>query len=410
MKKLFSLLLVLLPLVTYADFDPDIANQEYTTSMQSFDRQNVGWEWLFFDEAEGETVTYPYKACHYRYSSHPDYIVVSGEGPSAVFDQNGTLIRIVYLLPGVTFFYPENNSEFVSAIREYYEMTNNEDSETQAFSTLIWLQKTYLPKDYCIIKCKRLGSTGVKVELLKEGTEIYHGRSDRYQSILDYIFNGEPSSDSKTGYILAKPKQYSEGAYEGYRYPYTLSNKDIKKLESFINAANAQTCIRTTVYNQDDKEKNKIISFLPTIKKAESINIRPSHLIEVDNYNDVSLFHQNAIIQECSSKLLNMLMVSDYNSNKYHVQEESSETKSLIEERLGLIRKGSARYAESHERANRYIEQLNNDHFDDVRIIDIIRVDDISFNVVYPNNRIMRVSFYPEKYLTYGYKITYIDK
>lgn len=61
--------------------------------------------------------------------------------------------------------------------------------------------------------------------------------------------------------------------------------------------------------------------------------------------------------------------------------------------------------------ADRYVKQLWNDHEGEAKnIISIDRIDDVSFNVVFQNNRVMRVEYFSNESFSYKCNVYYLDK
>lgn len=128
-------------------------------------------------------------------------------------------------------------------------------------------------------------------------------------------------------------------------------------------------------------------------------------LVRVGMITNQSSYDRVQIIEEVQDELLRQAYIKDYRNNKYNFKKENTKAQNYVKKELKLIpdyvtlKNFFQTYSET---ANRYLEQLKNDHSCDfINLLKCERLTNLSFKATFANE-----SGEPSK----TYKVTYVGK
>lgn len=437
---LFILFILFQPFHLLADEydDSDYSQPQYlVVDRTSFDNQMAGWEWLVLEESESKTTSYPYALSFYTYSSHPDYIVrYDNNAPAwsfcAVYDKDGSLIRIPYLI---------KNRLFYSLCQAYaYALDERNKIQRKNEENRIKANRDF--KNYCV--------------------SVYDAKLNKITLPEGYGFN------RSLGGLVSSIEKKKKGKYEK-----ELSSDDLHEIldnGDILSKANADTSLMSLnlkIIDVNEKNGTKLILILPTINQSApnpEIQIKPSAVAFKGYQSEPSV-----VYEYCSKFLLKSLLIEAYQNNKYGIHNESNSVRRIIEDKLsvkvkdtdllkevcGILRyryregmtmrqlvanmvtsdritefdaKEKIRdaqkqaYFERYEMtysdgktpsgliASRFFSQIKQDHADELEPIAFNRVDETSFDIVFLNDRVVRVEFKQVEPFSCDYSFKLISK
>lgn len=431
--RLLSLLILLLPFLAYADGN---AESEYGPIAQylvvdcsSFDNHMSGWEWLIFDPSISMTSSYPIEMKYWVYTSHPEYIIryFSVYGSlCAVYDKDGTLLRIPYLIKYRFFSRFDEMNQNVYDVKERIKRKNE--------NARIRTEKDYY--NYCI----SLYEAMLKKITLPEGFALSTpvGSNEAYIVKVKMDKYGCVTSSNKELTPDDMSKIFGQGDI------LAVANADTSNISLYIKTVNA---------NKSGKKKYVCINYrINQSAPYTEIQIKPSDVAFQGIYDPE---YPNEVYKSCQKLLCAALIREAYNNNKYGIKNESKEVRRIIEDKFSIVVDESSLIADIYRIAgyryregmtikqlinkmmtvdrmsefaakeeiryalhrayyehfdityedektiagqivSRFVSQIKQEIADDLEPIAINRVNDISFDIVFPKERVIRVDYKQE--------------
>lgn len=261
----FVLLLFLITAMPCVALAQDTADMETIEERQNkfqmyverltFQRQMFGWEWLFTDGSELKEINYPTQVSFKRYDSHPQYrTCVKNDNDHAIYDSNGNLCRIDYLLRSDS--YSDPRYQFTIYDPKSYTFNHDYDYEYEDLSYRFLFDNIseYL-KETIANNSDTLGAfnTFVKQDLKKENSlRFLYGDPG-------YIFTICKKID-KNGNAKDNNLQYSNDELNIWKFFFDELNKNCKDYEFIVD---------TNV--QDNQHKDKVFGLDVYVKLLDRL-------------------------------------------------------------------------------------------------------------------------------------------
>ena len=300
----------------------------------NFIEQSEGWEWIVLEMGDRETrnESYPAKQQYYSYPSHADYRVAWDKGTQSysIYDNNGTLVRIAWLVPGDLMF---ENHYSISSIKERKVNAYNQHLND-------YLQKC---NNVFLDKMQPLAKTKYRIKAIKGGDNVFLDKM-RPLAKTKYGFEAIKGGDNEFQIYKEKNGFFDSG------YTSELKCEDEAWFNDFLKAANADTTVISIILkvkniDNNGNKKSLIIQYVYSetdefqslLLARENLNMVELTDIPYDiDCSRSSYIMEHGVFKEIYRFVLKKLMISDYQSNKYNVQNEPAGVKQEIEYRLGL--------------------------------------------------------------------------
>ena len=428
-----------------------------------------GWEWLVLekDDAETRSESYPTKFEYYFFQSHPNYRICWNKFTQSysIFNTDGTLNRISWLVNG-TISFDEMSSYRKQEVlelkkRKYYELINYylAKCEKLFYEKLKPLAESKYriqsikggSNEFQIYKNKKNVGLGIARGLLSG--RLYDDASSYTSELklededffnwlinnanLDTTFikinlkveNLDKKGKKKsivlqynitpTEEFIALQSKENNNTFEITDVPYTC---DINSWSYVVTNGIVKECKKVLLNNliAIDYQSNKYNVQNESASVQQEIEmrlgLRERLNSQIANNADIVLIKRvckrmgitykagmskqqvTAAIKKKNPQL------SDYEIGMKMYSILQDETQRMIGE--GLMLSAITSNNSEKERANDYIEQLKKDHNDDINIVNCSRVDDVTFDIHYSCNHVIRVKFYSSKPYECSYNIT----
>lgn len=322
-----------------------------------FLQQTKGWEWVYIDDSEDKSSTYPYSASWKSYRTHPQYKIIfayvnnrgsyttSESGQAFIFNEDGTLMRVNSL-----------NEHLYSSDWKYNLDEKKNETASNEQNRQEQAQNAVRQVDYNDL-CRALLSNDMpdKYRATVETTSGHFEVVTLREYIDNYAFKNVPErQDTTMLFLVAKKKGKSFGSIladvavasiigddgrssDSPSWSVDLKDNDIIALQEWMEKVNRNS--GSLKFELASEKSSGSKSYCAVI----CYNMRPK--VKQNDFTDaqtldvsciIGSYSTSPIIDMAKDSVLCYVMRKDYKNNKYGILNEPLSVRNIVEEKLGL--------------------------------------------------------------------------